>query len=131
MSGVYGDFIENFQELYEVYKVWTKPDRSDERTIKAVFIPTEGGSLRRRKYTSGNTSHDIQDKDMMYVSDVFKGKITVGDYIQSIDSPYHMRVTGDVPYTKAAGYCVFTVERVTGTTYDKDQELVVKEAVFA
>lgn len=131
MNGVYGDFIEYFQELYEVHTVWTAPDKSDIRKIQAVYIPTEGDTLRRRKYTSGNTAHDVQDKDLIYVSAVFRNKIKVGDYIQKDGDPYFMRVTGDVPFTKAAGYMVFTVERVTGSTPDKNKPLGVKEGYFA
>lgn len=131
MAGVYGDFVECFRELYEVHDVWTNPDKSDLRHISAIYLPSKGDELKRRKYTSGNTALDVQDRDVIYVSISFRDKIKVGDYIQKVGDPYFMRVAGDLPYEKAAGYMVFTVERVTGETPDKDEELGVKEGRFA
>lgn len=131
MGGVYGDFIEYFQELYEPHDVWTKEDRSDTRRITAVYLPNKGDGIKRRKYTSGNTALDIQDTDVIYVSAAFKNKISVGDYIQKVGDPYFMRVTNNIPYIKAAGYMIFAVDRVTGPTPDKDEPLGVKEGYFA
>lgn len=131
MGGVYGDFLEYFQELYELHEVWTKEDRSDVRRITAVYIPDKGAGIKRRKYTSGNTALDLQDTDLIYVSASFKDKIAVGDYVQKVGDPYFMRVINDVPYIKAAGYMVFAVDRVTGATPDKDEPLGVKEGRFA
>ena len=131
MGGVYGDFIEYFQELYEPHDVWTKEDRSDTRRITAVYLPNKGDGIKRRKYTSGNTALDIQDTDVIYVSATFKNKISVGDYIQKVGDPYFMRVTNNISYIKAAGYMVFAVDRVTGPTPDKDEPLGVKEGYFA
>ena len=37
----------------------------------------------------------------------------------------------DLGFEKAAGYHVFTIERVTGTTIDKQEPLKVKEGYFA
>lgn len=42
-----------------------------------------------------------------------------------------MRLVNILPYDKAAGYRVYKVELVTGTTPDKNQPLNVKEATFA
>lgn len=131
MGGVYGDFIENFMELYELHEVWTKEDKSDIRKINAVYLPDKGDGIKRRKYTSGNTALDIQDVDTIYVSVAFKDKVKVGDYIQKVGDPYFMRIVNNVPYLKAAGYMVFAVERVTGSTPDKDEQLGVKEGYFA
>lgn len=131
MGGVYGDFLEVFPELAETFSIWTKEDRSDIRRIRAVYMPTKGDGIKRRKYTSGNTALDIQDTDALYVLSSYRNKVAVGDYVLREGDPHIMRLTNDVPYDKAAGYMVFTIERVTGTTPDKDQELKVKEAKFA
>lgn len=131
MGGVYGDFIENFPELYELHDVWTKEDRSDVRRITAVYMPDKGDGIKRKKYTSGNTALDLQNVDVIYVRAIFRDKIAVGDYIQKVGDPYFMRVVNDIPYVKAAGYMLFAVERVTGATPDKDEPLGVKEGHFA
>lgn len=131
MGGVYGSFYEEFPELVERFHVWTAEDRSDERLITGIYIPTKGSGIKRRKYTSGNTALDITDVDEIYISRKYDGQVKEGDYIQKISDNLIMRVTNNVPYDKAAGYRVYKVELVTGTTYDKDQPLKVKEATFA
>lgn len=131
MGGVYGSFYEEFPELVERFHVWTAEDRSDERLITGIYIPTKGSGIKRRKYTSGNTALDITDVDEIYISRKYDGQVKEGDYIQKISDNLIMRITNDVPYDKAAGYRIYKVELVTGTTYDKDQPLKVKEATFA
>lgn len=131
MGGVYGSFYEEFPELVERFHVWTAEDRSDERLITGIYIPTKGSGIKRRKYTSGNTALDITDVDEIYISRKYDGQVKEGDYIQKISDNLIMRITNNVPYDKAAGYRVYKVELVTGTTYDKDQPLKVKEATFA
>ena len=130
MAGVYGSFYECFPELQERFDVWTNPDKSDIRSIVAIFMPNQGSVIKRRKYTSGNTALDIQDSDELYVSIAFGKRIREGDYIQGNDGILR-RLTGLVPYDKAAGYRIYTVERVTGATAEKTEELKVKEARFA
>lgn len=131
MGGVYGSFYEEFPELVERFHVWTAEDRSDERLITGIYIPTKGSGIKRRKYTSGNTALDITDVDEIYISRKYDGQVKEGDYIQKINDNLIMRITNNVPYDRAAGYRVYKVELVTGTTYDKDQPLKVKEATFA
>lgn len=131
MGGVYGSFYEEFPELVERFHVWTAEDRSDERFITGIYIPTKGSGIKRRKYTSGNTALDITDIDEIYISRKYDGQVKEGDYIQKINDNLIMRITNNVPYDRAAGYRVYKVELVTGTTYDKDQPLNVKEATFA
>lgn len=129
MGGVYGDFIEVFPEMMETLTVWTKDDRSDSHPIRAMYVPTKGGGIKRRKYTSGNTGLDIQDSDALYVS--MRYTVNIGDYFQRKNDPYTMRIVNDIPYDLSAGYRVFAVERVTGATPDMDEPLGVKEGSFA
>lgn len=131
MGGVYGSFYEEFPELVERFHVWTAEDRSDERFITGIYIPTKGSGIKRRKYTSGNTALDITNIDEIYISRKYDGQVKEGDYIQKINDNLIMRITNNVPYDRAAGYRAYKVELVTGTTYDKDQPLNVKEATFA
>ena len=112
MGGVYGSFYEEFPELIERFHVWTAEDRSDERLITGIYIPTKGSGIKRRKYTSGNTALDITDVDEIYISRRYDGQVKEGDYIQKISDNLIMRITNNVPY-------------------DKDQPLKVKEATFA
>ena len=129
--GVYGNFLLAFPELKERLKVWTKEDRSDERNIVAIYMTTEGGGIKRRKYTSGNTSLDVVDSDDLYVDHKYKALINVGDYFQRKHDSFIYRVINRKPYDIAAGYLWFNVERVTGATLDKNEALPVKEGYFA
>ena len=131
MNGVYGSFIENFPELYESFIVWTKEDKSDVRTVRGIYMPSNGDTIKRRKYTSGNTTLDIKEVDEFYISRKYDNYVKTGDYIQKVKDNIIRRLTGVVPYDKAAGYRIYVVERVTGTTTDKNEELNIKEATFA
>lgn len=131
MNGVYGSFIENFPELYESFIVWTKEDKSDVRTVRGIYMPSNGDTIKRRKYTSGNTALDIKEVDEFYISRKYDNYVKTGDYIQKVKDNIIRRLTGMVPYDKAAGYRIYVVERVTGTTTDKNEELSIKEATFA
>lgn len=129
--GVYGNFLTVFPELKERIVVWSKDDHSDERTVVAIYITSQGSRIKRRKYTSGNTSLDIEDEDTLYVSSKYQEQVHEGDYFKRRKSAYTYRIVQKAPYDLAAGYQVYTVERVTGATPDKDQPLPVKEGYFA
>lgn len=128
---VYGGFITAFPELLETIQVW-KETKEDSKLIRVIYIPSADEQIKRRKYTSGNTSLDITNEDQLYVKATLKSKINVGDYfIRLIDNKVIMRVTGQRPYTKAADYVVYTVQKVTGDTIDDTEKLDVKEGYFA
>ena len=132
MSGVYGTFLEHFAELNEACDAWNKEDASDKFQITAVYMPTSGSGIKRRKYTSGNTGLDVTESDQLYVLDIWNKQLREGTYIRRLDHPeFIMRLVNEIPYDKAAGYHVWTIERVTGATIDKTEDLEVKEGYFA
>lgn len=132
MGGIYGTFLEHFSELNEKCDAWNKEDASDKFQIIAVYMPTSGSGIKRRKYTSGNTGLDVNESDQLYVTDVWSKQLREGTYIRRLDHPaFIMRLTNEVPYEKAAGYHVWNIERVTGATIDKTEGLKVKEPYFA
>lgn len=127
---VYGSFVSCFPELVERISVWTKEDKSDMRIVPVIYMPSKGGGISRRKYTSGNTVQDITDEDELYVKETFSDKLSVGDYFYRAKENIMRRVTALVPYDGAADYRVFTVQRVTGPRPDQKDTLPIKEAVF-
>lgn len=132
MSGVYGTFLEHFAELNEPFDCWNKDDASDKFQIAAVYMPTSGSGIKRRKYTSGNTGLDVTESDQLYVTDSWSKQLKEGTYIRRLAHPeFIMRLVKEVPYEKAAGYHIWDIERVTGATIDKQEELKVKEGRFA
>lgn len=129
MPGVYGDFIECFPELMETFKVWTESE-TDCRQIRGIYIPTKGGGIDRRKFTSKNWVLDQVDSDLIYVKLAYKDKIKIGDYFRrNAESPMR-RVTTKVEYDKSAGYLVFGIEKVEGSRPDQKDSLNVKGAEF-
>ena len=132
MSGVYGDFYENFPELMESFYHWREwGDKANAKIVKAIYMPTKGDGIKRRKYTSGNTGLDMQERDEFWVNHVYDDIIRTGDYIQSIKDNIIMRLVDRLPYDKAAGYRTYSIERVTGANEDKTDQLEIKEAYFA
>lgn len=130
MSSVYGSFIEHFSELMETFNVWTFPDKSDIRTVRAVLMPNKGSGIKRRKYTSGNTGLDVVDSDDFYIGRKYYEHVKIGDYISKVSDNIIMRLTTQVPFDKAAGYRMYKVELVTGATSEDTQQLQIKEASF-
>lgn len=129
MSGVYGGFLEVFPELIETITIGLG---TDAHNVRGVFIPSGGDTIKRRKYTSGNTALDIQSEDVLYVFARYKNEIAIGDYAKISSEPNNLlRITGLLPYNKAGGYVLYTVQRVTGTTPEKTGTLEVKEPTFA
>lgn len=132
MGGIYGTFLEHFAELNEGCEAWNKEDASDKFEIVAVYMPTSGSGIKRRKYTSGNTGLDVTESDQLYVTDFWCKQLREGTYIRRLKHPeFIMRLVNEVPYEKAAGYHVWEIERVTGATIDKTEDLKVKEPRFA
>ena len=132
MGGVYGTFLEHFAELNEAFDAWNTEDASDKFQFVAVYMPTSGSGIKRRKYTSGNTGLDVTEADQLYVIDVWCKQLKEGTYVRRLAEPEHiMRLVNEVPYDKAAGYHVWNIERVTGATIDKQEPLPVKEGYFA
>ena len=130
MSGVYGDFMENFPELYDTFEYWYQQGEGH-KTCRALYMPNKGDGMKRRKYTSGNTAIDITEQDEFYINHKYDDEVKVGAFVQKVGDNIIMRLTHNLPYDKAAGYRVYTIERVTGTNENQQQELPVKEAYFA
>ena len=126
---VYGDFLACFPELNESIEVWTE-DTDDIRNITAIFIPSGGSDIKRRKYTSGNTSLDITDEDLLYVHVSYLPQISTGDYFRRTDKII-WRVVGKLDYAVPADYNVLRVAKVTGATQEQRDPLPVKEGYFA
>ena len=126
---VYGDFLACFPELNESIEVWTE-DMDDIRNITVVFIPSGGSDIKRRKYTSGNTSLDITDEDLLYVHVSYLPQISTGDYFRRTDKII-WRVVGKLDYAVPADYNVLRVAKVTGATQEQQDPLPVKEGYFA
>lgn len=132
MSGIYGTFLEHFTELNESCDAWNEEDASDRFQIAAVYMPTSGSGIKRRKYTSGNTGLDVTESDQLYVTDIWNKQLREGTYIRRLSHPdFILRLVNEVSYDKAAGYHVWEIERVTGATIDKKEDLKVKEPYFA
>lgn len=128
---VYGGFLTAFPELHRSLKVFTKEDKSDIRTIRAVYMPTRGDRLERQKFTSRGKALQYFEDDSLFVGKAFIDKIRVGDYFYSPNDETLQKVVGQAEWQFEGGFTRFVTERVTGTNVDQQDELKVKEAQFA
>lgn len=135
--GIYGNFLSAFPELSRKVHVWTNKDKSDIRTIVAVYMPTKGNKLKRWQFSkaqglgrAGGSAIDYSDDDIMYVSAKYTGLISVGDYIDDPDGKTIHRVMGERDFAHSGGFKVFSTERLTGATAEDTEELKIKDAQF-
>lgn len=126
---VYGNLLSAFPELFRNIKAWTKPDKSDERVIRGVYMPKKGSSLQRQKMTSRGKVIQGFDDDILYTYS--SADIKEGDWIESPHDGNIMRVMGTADWGFEGGYKSFRIEKVTGATVDQQEQLQVKEAQFA
>lgn len=129
--GVYGYLLSAFPELNRRIEVWTKPDKSDIRTIVGVFLPTKGDKLKRWKFSNRGSATDYTDDDELYVSVKFQEQIHIGDFFYDPEEHDIHRIMGTRNFNHPGGFMVFSTERLTGATCDQQGELTVKEASFA
>lgn len=94
-------------------------------------MPREGSYLKRRKYTSGNTSLDVQEENEIYLHSMYSIYIKEGTLLKVSSRPeYFLRVVSDIPFDTIGGFQIHRVQRVTGSTPDKQGKLNVKEPRF-
>lgn len=126
---VYGTFIEHFSELIE--PIYVMEGDVLVKTITGIYMPREGSYLKRRKYTSGNTSLDVQEENEIYLHSMYSIYIKEGTLLKVFSRPeYFLRVVSDVPFDTIGGFQIHRVQRVTGSTPDKQEKLNVKEPRF-
>lgn len=129
MSGVYGNLLVAFPEAFEDIVVWN--DKIPKHTIRGIFIPTEGDTLKRQKFGKGTTAVQYFEHDRLFVDEEDLPNITIGDHFYDPIDESEMKVIGRVPYSALGGYCIFEVERVTGNDSYHQEPLKVKEGYFA
>lgn len=128
---VYGGFLTAFPELMRTIEVFTKEDKSDLRTIRGVFMPTRGDSLKNQKYTNRGTAIQYFEDDCLFVSHTFKDSVDVGDYFYEPQEGYLSKIVGRADWSFEGGFLRFITERVTGSNLEHTEDLEVKEAQFA
>lgn len=136
--GIYGNFLDSFNELLEPVQVWTAADKHDLRTVVGAPIPTTGSKLSRYRYSEGtllsaryNGSAAILEAEMhLYVPAEYDSSANVGDYVSSPATGEQMRVIQKVRYIKQAGYFILYLQSVVGATAEDTTPLPIKEAVY-
>lgn len=132
---VYGDVLAAFPELMRTIHVWSAPnnatEKQNERTIRGVFLPTHGDSLKYQKYSNRGKAIQYYEADHLFVRGKYADMVDIGDFFEEPEGGHIHRILGQMNLVFQGGYKCFTTERVTGTTIDKTEELKVKEAQFA
>lgn len=128
---VYGNMLSAFPELMRTITVWTAKDKSDARTIRAVYLPSKGDTLKRQKFTNRGQGIEYFEDDYLYVGRRFADKIDIGDYFEEPNAGHISRAVGRADYVHEGGFVAYITERVTGATIATSEPLEVKEAQFA
>lgn len=121
MNGVYGDFINNFPELFETMMVWEEYKKP--RKIRGVYIPQSGISMLRLK-----GGMDITGVDAIYVSK--KYNIKLGMFFKRSNGSDVQKIINIVEYEKPGGFQVFLIERVTGVNPEQTTDLRTKKPLY-
>lgn len=129
--GVYGNLLSAFPELSRTIYVFSKEDKSDMHRIRGVYMPTQGDRLVSQKITNRGKSLQYFGNDSLFVSRYWRDKVQIGDYFHSPQDDSLCRITGMTDWQFEGGFTRFVTERVTGSTFEKTEELKVKEAEFA
>ena len=128
---IYGDVLAAFPELMRTIHVWSAPNESDvkqnERDIRAVFMPTHGDKLEYQKYSNRGRAIQYFEQDHLFVRGKYADMVGIGDFFYDPEGQHIHRIKGQMNLKFAGGYKCFDTERVTGSTIDHTEELVVKE----
>ena len=128
---VYGNLLAAFPELMRSITVFTRTDKSDERIIRGVYMPTKGDRLQQQKITNRGKGIQYFGNDCLFVPPYWRSKVNVGDYFYSPQDLSLCRITGMTDWQFEGGFTRFVTERVTGSSLEHTEELKVKEAEFA
>lgn len=128
---VYGNLLNAFPELMRTITVWTSEDKSDQRLIRGVYMPTRGDRLKNQKYTSRGQTVQYFEDDCLFVGRHFRSRVEVGDYFYSPQDERVCRIVGKADWQFEGGFTRFVTERVTGSNVDQQEDLAVKEGEFA
>lgn len=129
--GIYGNLLSAFPELVRSITIFTKADKSDLHIIRAVYMPTKGDRLVSQKITNRGKGIQYFGNDCLFVSRHWRDKVHIGDYFYSPQASELCRIVGMTDWQFEGGFTRFVTERVTGSTFEQTEELVVKEAEFA
>lgn len=128
---VYGNLLSAFPELMRTITVWTRDDKSDQRLIRGVYMPTRGDRLKNQKYTSRGQAVQYFEDDCLFVGRSFRDRVAEGDYFYSPQDARVCRIVGKADWQFEGGFTRFITERVTGANVDQQDDLEVKGARFA
>lgn len=125
---VYGDFLENFAELFITLNFV-----DGTKKIRGILI-SHGGDLLRlsyEKYESDGLMKDTTNNLQLYTTSRYAAMLREGDELIDPDSGCVIRVVGRTSHKHIAGYAYFHCERVTGSTSLHTEQLHIKEGTFA
>lgn len=124
MTGVYGDFISNFPELYETMIVWE--EGKERQKIRAVFIPEKGLSLARLK-----EGIDVTGLNAIYVPVKECSKIKIGMFFKRNEKDAVQKIINDLEYYRSGDFHVFLIEKVTGVNPEQNGILNIAKPIYS
>ena len=125
MTGAYGNFLTSFPELFDTIEF------RDGRRFRGILVDNRNAGIFRQKVGNKSTSVlDLDNTSYLYVNTDTARKIKYGDRFVHPEYGYEMAVDDRVSHSKAAGYTILKVERVSGADSTQTEKLEVKGPVF-
>lgn len=143
MSGVYGNILDYFPELFTPVTFWSAtrgPDGEynappvidedghvDVRTIPVIVLNDAGDMIKRKKFVD-EWILDSSGNDVLYSYDDVD--IRLGDFLIHPHTKEWNRIVARLGYSLPGGFSAWGIERVQGTDKDDTREVKPVEGMF-
>jgi len=138
MSGVYGDFLGSFPELFQPITFYSMDKEingslnNDNVVCKLpVILIDEDTSGLFRQLISGTGSHDVLNlKEDVFIYALTPNKLTVGLYFKHPQTGFTMKLTNPLDRALQGGTIIYKAESLTGITDQNNKTLNIAGGLF-
>jgi hypothetical protein len=137
MSGVYGNMLDAFPELFRQTKVWRAETNSDGsygepydiRTIAVIVLEDAGDSIARRLISgTGGGVLDTNNHDYCFVPS--NEAIVQGQFLNHPFDQGVYRFVIQLDYTMPGGFSAWQIEVVQGVSTERKKQLSIDPGVW-
>lgn len=122
MSGIYGNILDHFPELFRLVTFWEMVrlsgggfgPKTNERVISVITLNKSGDAIKRKKLVSEWVLDD-EGNDVVYSYD--SANIALGSYMMHPDTGELNVVMKRLGYSLAGGMKVWGIQKVQGDDY--------------
>jgi hypothetical protein len=135
MSGVYGNMLDSFPELFRQTKFWRQDPavgagystEYDVNIYDVIIIDDTGDRLVRQKIRDF-IAVDADNNDVLYTND--STPVEIGMFLIHPDNGQVHRVVKSLDHNFTGGFCVWGIQKVQGDSGGTHQSLDIKAGTF-